>query len=306
MRAVVCTQYGPPEVLQVKDIAKPIPKSNEVLVKINATAVTPSDCFIRAFKVPTKYWILARLLLGFTKPRKILGAVLAGEVESAGQNVKRLHQGDQVYAFTKMRMSTYAEYTSVPENGVITLKPANLTFEEAAAIPYGGLLALHFLKKGNIENAKKVVIYGASGAIGTCALQLAKYFGAEVTAICSTANLEIVKSLGADEVVDYTKEDFTNNGKHYDLILNAVGKRKAQLNCANVLTPNGRHVTVDDGMPKLTTEALIFFKELVEAGKLKPVIDRTYPLEQIVEAHHYVEKGHKKGNVIITVEHGKT
>ncbi len=287
--------------LQVKDVAKPTPKSNEVLVKINTTAVTPSDCFIRAFKVSTKFWIPARVLLGITKPRKILGAVLAGEVESAGNNAKRFTKGDQVYAFTKMRMSTYAEYTSVPENGVITLKPANLTFEEAAAIPYGGLLALHFLKKGNIENAKKVVIYGASGAIGTCALQLAKYFGAEVTAICSTANLEMVKSLGADEVIDYTKEDFTNSGKDYDLVLNAVGKRKSQLDCSKVLTTNGRHVTVDDGLPKLRAEDLVFFKELAEAGKLKAVIDRVYPLEQIVEAHHYVEKGHKKGNVIITV-----
>lgn len=165
------------------------------------------------------------------------------------------------------------------------------------------MLALHFLKKGNIENAKTVVIYGASGAIGTCALQLAKYFGAEVTAICSTANLEMVKSLGADAVIDYTKEDFTNSGKHYDLVLNAVGKRKAKLDCANVLTPNGRHITVDDGLPKLRAEDLVFFKELIEAEKLKPVIDRTFPLEQIVEAHYYVEKGHKKGNVIITMQH---
>jgi NADPH:quinone reductase-like Zn-dependent oxidoreductase len=301
MKAIVCARYGPPEVLQLKEVPKPVAKSNEALIKINATAVTPSDCFIRGFKVPTKYWILARLLLGIRKPRKILGGVLAGEVESAGKNVKRFQNGDQVYAFTKMRMATYAEYTCVPEDGVIALKPSNINFAETAAIPYGGLLALHFLKKGNIEKAKSVVIYGASGAIGTCAVQIAKYFGAEVTAVCSTANLELVKSLGADTVIDYTKEDFTNNGKQYDLILNAVGKRKAQLDCTKSLNANGLHITVDDGLPKLRAEDLVFFKELVEAGKLKPVIDRTYPLEQIVEAHRYVEMGHKKGNVVITI-----
>jgi NADPH:quinone reductase-like Zn-dependent oxidoreductase len=298
MKAVICPRYGPPEVLQVNEIAKPVPKSNEVLVKIIATAVTPSDCFIRGFKVPTRYWLLARLLLGLTKPRKILGGVLAGEVDSPG---KRFNKGDQVYAFTKMRMGTYAEYTCVPENSLISLKPSNINFEEAAAIPYGGLLALHFLRKGNIENCKNILIYGASGAIGTCALQLAKYFGAKVTAVCSSVNLELVKSLGADMVIDYTKEDFTNSGAQYDLVLNAVGKRKAQLDCMKVLTSNGTHITVDDGLPKLRSEDLLFFKELIESGKLKPVIDRTYKLEKIVEAHRYVEKGHKKGNVILTV-----
>lgn len=298
MKAVVCPRYGPPEVLQLKEIPKPIPNSNEILVKIIATAATPSDCFIRGFKVPTRYWLLARMLLGLTKPRKILGGVLAGEVESAG---KRFNKGDQVYAFTKLRMGTYAEYTCVPENSVITLKPSNINCEEAAAIPYGGLLSLHFLRKGNIENCKNVLIYGASGAIGTCALQIAKHFAEEVTAVCSTANLELVKSLGADQVIDYTKQDFTNAGKQYDLVLNAVGKRKAQLDCSNVLTPNGRHITVDDGFAKISSEDLNFLKKLVEGGELKPVIDRTYPLEQIVEAHRYVEKGHKKGNVIISI-----
>jgi NADPH:quinone reductase-like Zn-dependent oxidoreductase len=299
MKAIVCPRYGPPEVLQLEDIPKPIPKNNEVLVRICATSVTPSDCFIRGFNVPSKYAFLAKLLLGFTKPRKILGGVLAGEVESAG---KRFHKGDQVYAFTKMRMGTYAEYTCVPEKSVITLKPSNINFEEAAAIPYGGLLALHFLRKGNIESCKNVLIYGASGAIGTCALQLAKHFDAEVTAVCSTVNLELVKSLGADAVIDYIKEDFTNSGKQYDLVLNAVGKRKARLNCTKVLSPNGAHITVDDGLPKISSDGLNFLKGLVEAGELKPVIDRTYRMDEIVEAHRYVERGHKKGNVIIIVQ----
>ena len=191
----------------------------------------------------------------------------------------------------------------LPEDSILALKPSNVSYEEAASIPYGGILALHFLKKGNIQGGQKILIYGASGAIGTAAVQLAKYFGATVTGVCSTTNLELVKSLGADTVIDYTQEDFTTRGERYDFIFNAVGKRKAQLQCENALTPNGKHITVDDGTPKVQLEVLILLKELVEAGKLSPVIDRRYPLEQIAEAHHYVEAGHKKGNVVITVAH---
>jgi NADPH:quinone reductase-like Zn-dependent oxidoreductase len=189
----------------------------------------------------------------------------------------------------------------LPEKAILALKPSNATYEEAAAIPYGGLLALHFLKQANIESRRRVVVYGASGAIGTCAVQLAKYFGAEVTAVCSAANLELVRSLGADAVIDYTKDDFTQNGARYDLVFNAVGKRKAMLQAEGSLTPGGKHITVDDNSPKMRAEDLAFLTGLVESGRLKPVIDRTYPLEHIVEAHRYVDAGHKKGNVVVTV-----
>jgi NADPH:quinone reductase-like Zn-dependent oxidoreductase len=241
-------------------------------------------------------------VVGFTKPRNpILGLVLAGEVESVGRDVTHFKPGSQVYGFTAFRFGAYAEYKCLPESAVLALKPSNVTHEEAAAIPYGGLLALYFLKKANIEGRPRVLVYGASGAIGTSAVQLAKYFGAEVTGVCSTANLNLVKSLGADAVIDYTKEDFTQNGARYDLIFNAVGKRKATLQAQGSLTPDGRHITVDDSSPRLQAEDLAFLTHLVEAGRLRPVIDRTYPLEEIVEAHRYVDKGHKKGNVVISV-----
>lgn len=307
MKAIVCTKYGPPDVLQLQEVAKPAPKNNEVLIKIFATTVTASDCIVRGFKLPT--WstigIMMRLVIGFTKPRNpILGMVLAGEVETIGKDVKRFKRGDQVYTINVRRFGTYAEYICLPENEVIAPKPSNLTYEEAAAIPYGGMLALHYMKKGNIENGQKVLIYGASGANGTVAVQLAKYFGAEVTGICSTTNLELVKSLGADAVIDYTKEDFTEGEEQYDFILDAVGKKKSsKFSFKKVLTPNGKFISVDDGSPKFRTEDLILLKELVEAGQIKPVIDRTYPLEQMVEAHRYVDQGHKKGNVVIAVAH---
>ena len=243
-----------------------------------------------------------RAVLGFTKPRNpVLGLVLAGEVESVGRDVTQFEPGSEVYGFTAFRFGAYAEYKCLPEKAIVALKPTNLTYIEAAAIPYGGLLALYFLKKANIEGRRSVLVYGASGAIGTTAVQLAKYFGSEVTGVCSAANLDLVKSLGADAVIDYTKEDFTQNGVRYDLVFNAVGRRKATLEAERSLAPGGLHITVDDSSPRLRAEDLAFLTGLVEAGRLRPVIDRTYPLDEIVEAHRYVDKGHKKGNVVISV-----
>jgi NADPH:quinone reductase-like Zn-dependent oxidoreductase len=319
VKTIVCTKYGPPEVLQLKEVEKPAPKNRQVCIKIFATAVTASDCIVRGFKLP--FWhpigFMMGLVVGFKKPRNpILGLVLAGEVESVGKDVKRFVRGDQVFAFTGTRFGTYAEYICLPENSeggllgavpsVMASKPFNVTYEEAAAIPYGGMLALHFLKKGDIQSGQKVLIYGASGAIGTSAVQLARQFGAKVTGVCSSTNLELVRSLGADTVIDYTKEDVTNRGELYDLVLDAVGKAKSskfKLECQKALTPNGKYISVDDGNPKHPIEGLILLKDLVEAGKLKAVIDRCYPLERMVEAHRYVDKGRKKGNVVITVAH---
>ena len=305
MKAIVCTKYGPPEVLQLREVKKPVPRNNEIRVKIFATAVTASDCIIRGFNVPAKFRLPMGLAIGFSGPRRsILGMVLAGEVESTGLGVKRFNKGDQVYAFIITRFGAYAEYTCLPETEVIACKPSNLTYEQAAAIPYGGMLALHFLRKGNIQRGQNILIYGASGANGTSAVQLARFFNAKVTGVCSTANLDLVKSLGADEVIDYTKEDFMDKGVLYDLILNAVGRRKkANIEANKALAPHGKYITVDDGNPKLYIKDLIFLKELVEAGHLKPVIDRVYPLEQMAEAHRYVDQGHKKGNVVISVDH---
>ncbi len=305
MKAIVCTKYGPPDVLQLQEVEKPPPGNNEVCIKIFATAVTSSDCLIRGSKVPLRLWLPMRLVIGFTKPRNpILGMVFAGEVESAGTEVTRFQKGNPVYAFN-IRCGTYAEYTCLPESSVMAFKPSTVTYEEAAAVPYGGLLALHFLRKSQIQSGQKVLIYGASGAVGTAAVQLARHFGAEVTGVCSTTNVALVKSLGADKVIDYTKEDFTKKGELYDIIFDAVGKRKSsklKLQCKKALTPNGKYISVDDGSPKLHSEDLLFLKELIEAGQIQAVIDRCYPLEQIVEAHRYVDQGHKKGNVVITVE----
>jgi NADPH:quinone reductase-like Zn-dependent oxidoreductase len=310
MKAIVCTKYGPPEVLQLREVEKPTPKNNEIRIKIHATAITASDCIIRAFNVPRRMKFLMGLFLGFSKPRNpILGMVLAGEVESTGKDVKRLNIGDQIFALTvmsgtRMRFGTYAEFICLADDMLIAPKPFNLSYEEAAAIPYGALLAISFLRKGNFQNCKKVLIYGASGAIGTAAIQLAKHYGAKVTGVCSAANSGLVKSLGADSVLDYTTDDVTRHTVTYDLILDAVGKSKHsefKSQCKRLLTPEGKYISVDDGSPALKVDDLILLKELVEAGKLKPVIDRYYPLEQMVEAHRYVDKGHKKGNVVITI-----
>jgi NADPH:quinone reductase-like Zn-dependent oxidoreductase len=327
MRAVVYEKYGSPDVLELREVAKPTPKDNEILIKIYATTVTAADFRARSFTIPPAFWLPARITLGLRKPKKaILGAELAGEVETVGRNVKRFKKGDQVFAATLIVAGAYAQYRCLPEDAAIAIKPSNLTFEEAAALPIGARTALHYLRKANLQKGQKVLVYGASGSVGTYAVQLAKYFGAEVTGVCSTSNVELVKSLGAEQVIDYTVEDFSNQGETYDVIFEAVDKSSFSA-CMRTLKKNGIYLNVVTPLwslrmlwTKMTTnkklmlgenvpesaEDLLFIKELVEAGKLKPVIDRCYSLTQIVEAHRYVDKGHKKGNIVITVEHDKT
>ena len=304
MKAIVATKYGGPDVLQLKEVDKPTPKDNEILIKVHATTVTAGDFRMRSFTVPPLFWLPARLTLGLTKPKQpIYGMELAGEVVASGKNVTRFQAGDQVFASTlEHNFGGYAEYKCLPENGMVAVKPTNMTYEEAAAVPIGATTALRLLRKGNLQRGQTVMIYGASGSVGTYAIQLAKYFGAEVTGVCSTANLDLVKSLGADHVIDYTREDVSKREERYDIIFDTVAKfPKSQY--AKLLAPNGAYVTIAKLDTKENIDNLIFVKELIEAGKIKPIIDRCYPLEEMIEAHRYVDRGHKRGNVVITVEH---
>ena len=335
MKAIVWTKYGPPEVLQLKEVEKPTPKDNEILVKIHATTVTSGDCEQRSLKLSFLYRLLMRLYIGIRKPKRItiLGMELSGEIESVGKDVKLFKAGDQVFAATGfLGMGTCAEYICLPEepkegdksdNSQVAIKPANMTHEEAAPVPVGGLEALNFLRKGNIQSGQKVLINGAGGTIGTYAIQLAKYFGAEVTGVESTEKLDMLRSIGADQVIDYTQEDFTKSGETYDFILDVVSKSSFSGSISS-LKENGCYLIANPGLsqrirgrkiskksskkvifgatyPK--TEDLLLLKELIEAGKIKSVIDRCYPLEQTAEAHTYVETGQKEGHVIITLEH---
>ena len=305
MKAAVCTKYGPPNVLVLTELEKPNPKQDEVCIKIHATAVTSSDCMVRSFNLPYSMWIPARLVLGITRPRRpVLGMVVAGEVAGVGRGVASFSEGQQVFGLDRFAFGAYAEYKCMPSSGLLTSKPFNLSYEEAAAIPYGGMLALHFLKRGEIRSGQRVLVYGASGAVGTSAVQLVKHFGAEVTGVCSTTNLGLIRSLGVDAVIDYTKDDFTKMDGLYDLIFVAVGSRvrpPSRADCRRALVAGGRYVSVDQGKPVMSIEDLVLLKQLVEAGELKPVIDQCFPLEQIAEAHRYVDRGHKKGNVVITL-----
>ncbi len=311
MKAIVCTKYGPPEVLQMREVEKPTPRDNEVLIKVYATTCHIGDVRIRSFNVPFWQMIPFRLYLGITKPkRSILGMELAGVVKHIGRDVKRFKPGDEVFATAGFVFGAYAEYICLPENakrikeGLVALKPSNMTFEEAAAgASTGGLTALCFLRAAKIKEGQTILIYGASGSVGTFAVQLAKHFGADVTGVCSTTNLELVQSLGADRVIDYTKEDLTEHSKRYDIVFDAVDKLEKAV-AKKLLKKKGVYLNVVrnfDSEESIKTEDLIFLKELLEDGKLRTVVDRTYKLEEIVEAHKYVEKGHKKGHVVITV-----
>ncbi len=301
MKAIVCTKYGSPDFLELKEVEKPVPANNEVLIKIFATTVTSGDTVLRNLTLPLFIfmWPIARLLFGVKNLRKkILGHELSGEIEAVGKDVKLFRVGERVFGTTGFAGGAHAEYVCLPEDGVLTLTPGNLSFEEAASIPIGGICSLNFLRKGNIQQGQKILIYGASGSIGVYGVQICKFFGAEVTGVCSTANIDLVKSIGADSVIDYTKDDFTKCGQRFDIILDAVGKISSS-RCKKLLNKNGTFISTNTSPIKDKKEDIIFLKELIETGKFKPVIDRIYTLEQTADAHRYVEKGHKKGNVVI-------
>ena len=328
MKAILWTKYGPPDVLELSEIEKPAPKDNEILVRIFATTVTAGDCEMRRLKFPIYLSLPMRLWFGFSKPRAgtIPGSELAGVVESAGKDVKLFKEGDPVFGSTGLRLGASAEYICIPEKtegneASLAIKPANLTYEEAATVPFGGRDALHFLRKGNIQTGQKVLLNGAGGSIGVFAVQLARVFGAEVTAVDSSGKLEMLRAIGADQVIDYTREDFTQNGRTYDVIFDVVGKVSLSRS-ARSITPNGTYLLANPGPSQLvqglwtrmtsgkkvimqpasgTYADLVYLRELIEAGMIKTVIDRRYPLEQIAEAHRYVETGQKRGNVVITV-----
>lgn len=330
MKAIVWTKYGPPEVLQLREVEKPLPEDDEVLIKIHATTVTAGDCEMRSLKFPLYLSLPMRLYVGLIRPKRITipGMELAGEIEAVGKEVKLFKEGDQVFGTAGFGAGTYAEYKCMPAkpkdmSGFVVKKPANMSYEEAAAVPTGGLEALHFLGKGNIQPGEKILINGAGGSIGTFGVQLAKHYGAEVTGVDSTEKLDMLRSIGADQVIDYTKEDFTKSGESYDVIFDVVGKSSFSGSIRS-LKQNGRYLlanprvshmirglwtssrsskTVIFGSASPNTADLLFLKKLIEAGTIKSVIDRRYPLEQAAEAHRYVETGGKKGNVVITVEH---
>lgn len=324
MKAIVYERYGSPDVLKVKEVGKPIPKDNEILIRTHATTVTSADSRVRSLNVPVGFGLLSRLFFGILGPRQpILGTELAGEVKAVGKDVRKFKVGDQVLAFSGARMGCHAEYKCMPENGAVALKPPNLTYEEAAALSFGGATALDFFRRGNLQGGERVLVNGASGGVGTAAVQLAKHFGADVTGVCSTANVELVRSLGATHVIDYTKEDFTRNGESYDVILDTVGTAPFSRSKGS-LNEGGRLLLVVAELPAMLqipwvsitsskkiiaapaaerANDLRFLAELAEAGEFRPVIDRRYPFEQIAEAHRYVDSGRKKGNVIITLQH---
>lgn len=310
MKAIQCLKYGSSENLVLAEVEKPSPKDNEVLIKIRATSVTTSDVLIRGLKAPLIPRIIVQLIFGFGKPRNpVLGMVSSGVIERVGKDVTSFKTGDEVFAYgsvspTKRHFGSYAEYICLPEDWNLALKPANFSFEEAAAIPYGGLLASHLLKKTSIQKGDKVLIYGASGSIGTMAIQLAKNAGATVTSVCSRKNFEMVTSLGSDKVIDYTDDNAVAQLETYDYVIDAVGNSKSsplKVESKKALTPKGKYISIDHGTPLTPREAFMNLKTLAEQEKITPVIDRVYPLEKMAEAHNYVETGHKRGNVVITV-----
>jgi len=300
MKAIVITGSGPPEVLELREVEKPAPQDNEMLVRVHASTVTIGDAILR--KMPRFVTGPMMTLMGF-KLKKIAGHELAGVVEAVGRDIRSFSKGDHVFGTTTgLKCGANAEYVCIPEKGgrgMVARKPANVSFGEAAAIPIGGMTALQILRLGNVRKGDRVLIYGASGSVGTYAVQLAKHYGAHVTGVCSSSNLDLVRSIGAEEVIDYTKEDFRKNGETYDVVFDTVRKLKKS-GCKRSLGENGIFIS-SFSLTRESNEDLIHLKELVEAGKVRPVIDRTYPLDEVVEAHRYVDKGHKKGNVVITV-----